>query len=52
MLKKVREHYYVSDEAREFLEIVKVLKTPYIIPTGLAVILVYCIVSLAIVFFG
>lgn len=50
MLKSAKEHFYMSDDMREFLYVMRVFKTPWIIPVILVALVVYFFVATAFLF--
>jgi hypothetical protein len=52
MSKHLKTHYYMSDDMREFLYVMRVFRTPWIIPVILVALLIHFITSAMFIFLG
>ena len=52
MSKHLKTHYYMSEDMRDFLYVMRVFRTPWIIPVILLVLVVHLIISGVIISFG
>ena len=50
MLKELKDHYYMSEDMREFLSVMRAFKTPWVLPIFGGALLLYVLVSFAILF--
>ena len=52
MLKELKDHYYMSEDMREFLSVMRAFKTPWVLPIFGGDLLLYALVSSAILLLG